>query len=416
MTDLVQYNNFGDFKVRKYKREVFYNNLWNTDPLLLESRGHVLDLNDNLVARPFKKIFNYKENDTVIDLEQEVVVVKKVNGFMFHVTQHEDFIIEGTTGSLSSPFTELAKENMKKHGVNYNGFKTILEEYKEPMTCIFEIKDNEKDPHIIDDESDGVYLLGVRSVATGKLLRQDILDKIAVTLNVKRPKWTVIYFRQALKEVGKVKHEGFVIYDWSTHEALLKLKSPYYISKKSLMRKHAANVYNKNYKTLVDEEYYPIIEKIRELKTVDEWSVMKEQERGTYFNLIYKSSILSLDSMVKYISNHPKLSYNLKDDVIKINYDYHADYFVSTIDLFNLIKPELELRRIRSGEFRGVGDSVNLAITNLYISVIDELGDYEYLEDFSMHQRSQIKYYDDIKKFTELETENLYQDIRYYSE
>ena len=82
MTDLVQYNNFGDFKVRKYKREVFYNNLWNTDLILLESRGHVLDANDNLVARPFKKLFNYKENGTVVDLEQEVVVVEKVNGFM----------------------------------------------------------------------------------------------------------------------------------------------------------------------------------------------------------------------------------------------------------------------------------------------------------------------------------------------
>lgn len=317
MTDLVQYNNFGDFKVRKYKREVFYNNLWNTDPILLESRGHVLDANDNLVARPFKKLFNYKENGTVVDLEQEVVVVEKVNGFMFHVTQHKDFILEGTTGSLSSPFTELAKENMKKHGVNYEGFKLILDEYNEPMTCIFEIKDNEKDPHIIDDEKDGVYLLGVRSVSTGKLLRQDALDKIATILNVKRPKWEVLYFRQALKEVETVKHEGFVIYDFTTNEGLLKLKSPYYISKKSLMRKHASNVYSHNYKALVDEEYYPIIQKIRELKTVDEWAVMKEQQRGNYFNLIYKSSILTIEEMIKYISNHPKLSYNMKEDVVK---------------------------------------------------------------------------------------------------
>ncbi len=413
MTDLVQYNNFGDFKVRKYKREVFYNNLWNTDPILLESRGHVLDANDNLVARPFKKLFNYKENGTVVDLEQEVVVVEKVNGFMFHVTQHKDFILEGTTGSLSSPFTELAKENMKKHGANYEGFKQILNDYNEPMTCIFEIKDNEKDPHIIDDESDGVYLLGVRYVSSGKLLRQDVLDEIAKTLNVKRPKYDVLYFRQALKQLETVKHEGFVIYDFNTNEALLKLKSPYYISKKSLMSKHASNVFSQNYKALVDEKYYPIIEKIRELKTVDDWAVMKEQERGNFFNLIYKSSILTLEDMIKYISNHPKISYNLKEDAVKINYDYNADYFVSSVESYCLSKPVIELRR--DGEFRGAGDDVKSSIINLYIDVMSVLGDYEYQDDFSMHKRSQIKFYEDIKKYTELECENLYQDIIYYS-
>lgn len=413
MTDLVQYNNFGDFKVRKYKREVFYNNLWNTDPILLESRGHVLDANDNLVARPFKKLFNYKENGTVVDLEQEVVVVEKVNGFMFHVTQHKDFILEGTTGSLSSPFTELAKENMKKHGVNYEGFKLILDDYNEPMTCIFEIKDNENDPHIIDDEKDGVYLLGVRSVSTGKLLRQDALDKIATILNVKRPKWEVLYFRQALKEVEKVKHEGFVIYDFTTNEGLLKLKSPFYISKKSLMRKHVSNVYSHNYKALVDEEYYPIIQKIRELKTVDEWAVMKEKQRGNFFNLIYKSSILTIEEMIKYISNHPKLSYNMKEDVVKINYDYHADYFVSTIDLYHIQKPEIELRRV--DQCRGAGNDVKESVTNLYINVMYSLGDYEYQDDFSMHKRSQIQFYEDIKKYTDLESENLYNDISWYS-
>ena len=44
-------------KVVKYKRKVFYNNLWT--PELELCRGLVLDTNDNIVALPFTKIYNY---------------------------------------------------------------------------------------------------------------------------------------------------------------------------------------------------------------------------------------------------------------------------------------------------------------------------------------------------------------------
>lgn len=364
MTDLIQYKDFDEFKVRKYKRKVFFNNLWDSDPLLLESRGHVLDKDNNLLARPFKKIFNYKENNTVIDLDQEVIAVKKVNGFMFHVTQHEDFIIEGTTGSLDSPFTKLAKENMIKHGVNYDAFKEILNYYKEPMTCIFEIKDNTNDPHIIDDEEDGVYLLGIRYVSSGKLLSQEVLDNFALLLGVKRPEWNITKFGEVLELVQEVKHEGFVVYDVNTHDGLLKLKSPFYISKKSLMRKSADNVYNKEYKSLVDEEYYPLIEKIRELYTLQQWSILNVQERGKVFEIVYKSLILSIDEMIELISIHSKLSYNLKDDAVKIEYDHHAKYFILTVDVI-----------------RGVGYTFNEAIKNLYINVMCILDDHDYKND-----------------------------------
>lgn len=413
MSDLIQYNAFENLRVRKYVRDVFHDNLWHTDPLLLESRGHVLDENDKLVARPFKKIFNYQENGTTIDPDTEIVKVEKVNGFMFHVTeQWNGTLIEGTTGSLHSPFTELAKENMKKHNVNYDAFSEFLLKYGKLITCIFEIKDNEKDPHIIDDESDGVYLLGARIVSTGQLIRQDVLDKMAKQLNVKRPKWEVCFFRDALKEVAGVKHEGFVIYDFNTHEGLLKLKSPYYISKKSLMRKKAEFVFNPDYKKLVDEEYYPIIEKIREMFTVTQWSVLDEQSRGHVFNTIYKANILSTDEMIKMITNHPELSYNLKDDVIKINYDYNANYYITTIDMYKIQTPEMFL--VRNGEWRGVGDNFSDAIRNLYIDVFVNSGDYEYLNDFSLHAKSQLRYYAEITEYTDAESDNLRRDIDFY--
>lgn len=410
--ELINYNNFGDLKVRKYAREVFYDNLWNTDPLLLESRGHVLNENDELVARPFKKVFNYKENGTTVDLETNIVLVEKINGFMFHVTKHKDFIIEGTTGSLNSPFTKLAKENMTKHNVNYDGFDHILNLCGEVVTCIFEIKDNTNDPHIIDDEEDGVYLLGIRAVASGKLLPQEKLDVFAKVLNVKRPNWEICLFKDALKQVEYVRHEGFVVYDFHTDEAILKLKSPYYISKKSLMRKHPNTVYNPDYRKLVDEEYYPIIEKIKEVFTIHEWAVMNEQDRGEAFNIIYKAFMLSVEDKIKYISNHPKLSFHFYDDVVKVSYDIKSDSFVSCVDIYDFDRKEMHL--VKLDELKSFGKNFEESITNLYISTFTKLGEYDYRDDFSLEPSANIEYFREIIKMATKQIESKIKDIEYY--
>ena len=43
--------------VIKYKKRVFYDNLWND--ILEECRGLVVDADFNIVSRPFTKIYNY---------------------------------------------------------------------------------------------------------------------------------------------------------------------------------------------------------------------------------------------------------------------------------------------------------------------------------------------------------------------
>lgn len=68
--------------------------------------------------------------------------------------------------------------------------------------------------------------------------------------------------------------------------------------------------------------------------------------------------------MIELISIHPKLSYNLKDDAVKIEYDHHAKYFILTVDVI-----------------RGVGYTFNEAIKNLYINVMCILDDHDYKND-----------------------------------
>lgn len=98
--------------VFKYSRKVFYDQLWNTDPLLLEARGIVLDDDGNKVVWPFTKVFNYGENGAgeLLEASTPVVAPRKVNGFMAACRYWNGELIVSTTGSLDSDFAVLARE------------------------------------------------------------------------------------------------------------------------------------------------------------------------------------------------------------------------------------------------------------------------------------------------------------------
>ena len=272
---------FPGLTVLKYDQKVFYKNLWNTDESLLECRGHVINDNGEYVARPFKKVFNHKENNADIPKDQVIHAVRKMNGFMLHATVHNNTdgsILVGTTGSLWSEFVKLGRYNLIKHNIAANLLMPLY-------TYIFEIVDNEVDPHIVNDE-DGVYLLGIRNVKTGELLSQEECDLNAKIINAKRPEWKECTFKQILREVKEVTHEGFMIYNSENNDCILKIKSPYYLSKKWVMRKNADRVFEQDYRTLVDEEYFPIIDIIRKYYPKNVWVNISEQDKGEVFTKI----------------------------------------------------------------------------------------------------------------------------------
>lgn len=59
-------------KLTKYHNKVFYKNLWNLDPRLLEARGIITDQDDNIIVWPFTKVFNHHENGVNIPRDQDV--------------------------------------------------------------------------------------------------------------------------------------------------------------------------------------------------------------------------------------------------------------------------------------------------------------------------------------------------------
>jgi hypothetical protein len=228
--ELVTVKHKDNLRLIKYKRKVFYDNLWT--PNLQECRGIVVDDEDNIVSFPFTKIFNYQENNTTIPLEETVLWTKKHNGFMAAQTGN----LLTTTGSFDSDFTAMAKEFVKPT--------------KYPFTLLFEIV-HPNDPHIIV-EKPGAYLIGARDINNPNQystsdFKEGFLDDLAEKHGWLRPEYGSAVFADLLEHLKSVKHEGFCVYG-STN---LKVKSPYYLQSKAIARS--------NKQLRLDEEFASLL-------------------------------------------------------------------------------------------------------------------------------------------------------------
>lgn len=279
-----QSKTYPELFVLKYKRDVFYNN--NFDNALLEMRGTVIDEYNNIIVRPFKKVFNYSERiakkskyPISIDDNHLVDAVLKVNGFLGVCTYvelnetHPSFnasfnhqVLYSTTGSLDSDFAKMNQAHCEK-------YEPLFKQYPN-HTFLFEITD-EKDVHIIK-EAFGETLIGIIDVATGRQFSESEIDEVANTFNAEQAKQgnaikiirpTIIKnipFGELKALLKTVEHEGFMVFDSQSQELLFKLKSPYYLISKFLGRSNTVNIGRKLDKRHVDEEYYPLIDYIKD--------------------------------------------------------------------------------------------------------------------------------------------------------
>lgn len=270
--------------VFKYARKVFYDALWNTDPLLLEARGIVLDDAGNKVVWPFTKVFNYRENGAgeLLEASTPVVAPRKVNGFMGSVSRYKGELIIATTGSLDSEFVGFAKEKLDK---------LDLSGVKEGYTFLFEIC-HESDPHIIEEFA-GAWLIGCRNHETGLMASEASLDNAAFQMGALRPEVFRGTFGELWEQVKTCKHEGWMVIDAATRETVCKIKSPHYLSKKFLMRmgdKKVDQMFdNKSefIKTL-DEEFYGIVDYITSTFHKDGWKATPELLRRAVIEKFFK--------------------------------------------------------------------------------------------------------------------------------
>lgn len=252
--------------VLKYKRRVFYDNLWNE--YLEECRGTLVDDNYNVVSMPFTKIYNFRVEDKspVLSDETPIIAYRKVNGFMGAITYHNGDLLVSTTGSIDSDFCEYIYSLIDREH-----YLSVLKDYPD-FTFLFEVV-HEDDPHIIPEVL-GMYLLAIRKKSwQGELIYDyDTLKNLASDLGCYVPTCEITTVGALMESVKNVTHEGFVFY--TEDGVAAKVKSNYYLVSKALARKKTIASLNKQ---LVDEEFYPLIDHLNSIK--DEFEALGEQER-----------------------------------------------------------------------------------------------------------------------------------------
>jgi len=95
--------------------------LWHTYPLLLQCRGLVTNSDGDIIARPFKKFFNYEE---YLEFAPEMIpnesfeVFEKMDGSLGILFNYKDEWVLCTRGSFTSEQSIKGTELLKKYDYN----------------------------------------------------------------------------------------------------------------------------------------------------------------------------------------------------------------------------------------------------------------------------------------------------------
>jgi hypothetical protein len=262
--------------VLKYKRKVFYDDLWND--YLEHCRGTIVDADFNIVSYPFTKIYNYgiESAAPVLSDDTEVTAFRKVNGFMVAVTFHNGDVLVSTTGSTDSDFVVYAKEMMLRH-MRWADWQIALNGYDlQDLTFMFECV-HPDDPHIIPEQA-GMYILGYREKSWGSRVgyNPNVLHDLRNLFNCYLPEYHKVTMAELKKMAKECKSEGYVAY---THDGVsFKIKSPFYLTSKWVARNPRTDkLMRDDFKNQIDEEYYPLLEHIK--TNIEKYTALSEQSR-----------------------------------------------------------------------------------------------------------------------------------------
>lgn len=259
---------FGDKVLFKYHRNVMYDYSWNKSSHLMECRGHVYDLKTGeLLVAPPRKSFNYLENGwwSDVPLDTPVFFNKKYNGFLACVSTFDETVNVTTTGSLDSSFTGYAREVIPQMLDN-----EMLFDAGKHSSFHLEIL-HKDDPHIVDDGI-GYQVLSFRTKNQSGSQSPQYLEKSTLG--------DVLHLSKSDRG------EGFMVYHHEDYKFLspCKVKTPYYVGKKKLMRmvdKNVEKMYNQpgSFVQLLPHEWRFAVSGITKQFTLDQWKTMNAQER-----------------------------------------------------------------------------------------------------------------------------------------
>ena len=105
-----------DLTIWNYTPKVQYERLW--DDITMQCRGLVTNSKGEIVARPFKKFFNYEEYKPEEIPNEDFVVYEKLDGSLGILFNYQGEWILSTRGSFTSPQSIKGKEILNKHDIS----------------------------------------------------------------------------------------------------------------------------------------------------------------------------------------------------------------------------------------------------------------------------------------------------------
>ncbi len=196
-----------DLTIWNYSPKVQYERLW--DDITMKCRGLVTNSKGDIVARPFKKFFNYEEHKPEDIPNENYEVYEKMDGSLGILFYYGNEWIMATRGSFTSEQAIKGKELLEK----YN-YKRLHTDY----TYLFEIiyKENRI---VCEYDYDDVVLLGMIETKSGNEVNihnsnedirfQNMIFNIGFRVVMLYKTWGESY--DLLKEEIQKDKEGYVI-------------------------------------------------------------------------------------------------------------------------------------------------------------------------------------------------------------
>jgi RNA ligase len=295
-----------DLTIWNYSPKVQYERLW--DDITIQCRGLVTNSKGEIVARPFKKFFNYEEHTFEEIPNESFDVFEKMDGSLGILFNYDDEWIFATRGSFTSPQSIKGKQILD---ANYN----VGELFKN-HTYLFEIIYPENRIVVDYGEEEKLVLLGAIETKTG------IEDDISI----------YYHYGYDIVTTYKTQNGG---YD-SLKGGISKDKEGYVIRFKNGFRmKIKGDEYVRLHKILTNISNRDIWEYLKDDKPLDE---LLEKVPDEFYNWV-KDTVSDLQNKFDEIKNNVELEFkeliNKKEFAEKITGNPNKSFLFKRLDSYS---------------------------------------------------------------------------------
>lgn len=288
-----------------FSKEAFYNRIW--DNMTTQARGLFIDTNNNkIVARSYNKFFkvNERKETSLDELENKFVFpinfYLKYNGFLGILSVIDKELFFASKSTNTGDYVEYFKTIFYKK-YNDNQIEILKNKMlQDNLTIVFEVIDPINDPHIIEYNEQNIIILDMINNTTNySKISYDELKQFSNDYNFEIKE--LVYTAKNLTEfkniytnitssdynLNNTNVEGFVIED--NNNFMVKTKTNYYDTWKSIRTKMENALKNNNYKTKCKDEleqnFMKYLQKKYENKEYDLQQINIIDERREFENL-----------------------------------------------------------------------------------------------------------------------------------